>query len=127
MEYINIIIEELKSKIFNPECTAGEIVDFLRELDEKTLELVRKEVHVLLDENLVSSFSFELATHVALYIIGENLTKKEFAELANISTKTIKKIYSFKENIKLSSILKILSVTGGKITLYPKTDEEVNE
>jgi hypothetical protein len=52
MEYINIIIGELKSKIFNPECTAGEIVDFLRELDEKTLELVRKEVHVLLDENL---------------------------------------------------------------------------
>lgn len=75
----------------------------------------------------MSDFSFELATHVALYMIGEGLTKKEFAELANISTKTIKKIYSFKENIKLSSILKILSVTGGKITLYPKTDEEVNE
>jgi len=52
IEYINIIIGELKSKIFNPECTAGEIVDFLRELDEKTLELVRKELHVLLDENL---------------------------------------------------------------------------
>jgi len=75
----------------------------------------------------MSDFSFELGTHVALYMIGENLTKKEFAELANISTKIIKKIFRKKENIKLSSILKILSVTGGKITLYPKTDEEVNE
>ena len=75
----------------------------------------------------MNGFSIELATHVALYMIGENLTKKEFAELANISTKTIKKIFRKKENIKLSSILKILSVTGGKITLYPKTDEEVNE
>ena len=64
----------------------------------------------------MNGFSIELATHVALYMIGENLTKKEFAELANISTKTIKKIFRKKENIKLSSILKILSVTGGKIT-----------
>ncbi len=64
----------------------------------------------------MNGFSIELATHVALYMIGENLTKKEFAELANISTKIIKKIFRKKENIKLSSILKILSVTGGKIT-----------
>mgnify|MGYP000926788132 FL=1 len=70
----------------------------------------------------MNGFSIELATHVALYMIGENLTKKEFAELANISTKTIKKIFRKKENIKLSSILKILSVTGGKITF-----KEVNE
>jgi len=52
MNYINIIIGELKSKIFNPECTAGEIVDFLRGLDEKTLELVRKEIHILLNNNI---------------------------------------------------------------------------
>jgi hypothetical protein len=52
MEYINIIIGELKSKIFNPECTAGEIIDFLRELDEKTLELVRKEIYILLNNNI---------------------------------------------------------------------------
>jgi transcriptional regulator with XRE-family HTH domain len=75
----------------------------------------------------MSSFSFELLSHIDRYVTKKGISRKEFAELANISTKTIKKIYSFKENIKLSSILKILSVTGGKITLYPKTDEEVNE
>ncbi len=75
----------------------------------------------------MSDFSFELLSHVARYVTKKGISRKEFAELANISTKTIKKIDSLKENIKLSSILKILSVTGGKITLYPKTDEEVNK
>ena len=75
----------------------------------------------------MSDFSFELATHVALYMIGADLNREEFAELANISTKTIKKIFKMKENIKLSSILKILSVTGGKITLYPDTNDEIDK